>query len=51
MRKEPWEFITNAMLGTADPKKRGGRMLVVTGMAGCGKTQIVLKFMQEHEAE
>jgi GTPase SAR1 family protein len=27
----------------------GPRMLVVTGMGGCGKTQLVLKFIQVHK--
>ena len=49
MRKEPWEFINKTLLG---PKRSedtdGPRMLVVTGMGGCGKTQIMLKFIKEH---
>ncbi|KIM26748.1 hypothetical protein M408DRAFT_57060, partial [Serendipita vermifera MAFF 305830] len=42
MRKEPWEFIEKAAFGTEEVD--GLRMLAVTGIGGCGKTQIILKF-------
>jgi GTPase SAR1 family protein len=51
MRKEPWEFIEGVILGThdaEDPNQR--RILVVTGLGGCGKTQIIRKFIQVHAA-
>jgi putative protein kinase ArgK-like GTPase of G3E family len=50
MRKEPWEFIERAMFGAAasDMVNRP-RMLAVTGIGGCGKTQIVLNFMEVYE--
>jgi GTPase SAR1 family protein len=49
MRREPWEFIEKAILGKVDSEGLvGPKVLVVTGMGGCGKTQIVLKFMEVH---
>ncbi|KIM26629.1 hypothetical protein M408DRAFT_72598 [Serendipita vermifera MAFF 305830] len=50
MRKEPLEFIEKALVGPlmADAPV-GPRMLAVTGMGGCGKTQIILKFISMHE--
>ncbi|KIM26166.1 hypothetical protein M408DRAFT_197100 [Serendipita vermifera MAFF 305830] len=47
MRKEPWEFIEKALFGGEETDER--RMLVVTGLGGCGKTQIVLKFMRQYK--
>jgi GTPase SAR1 family protein len=50
MRKEPWEFIEKAMFGVQGVAGTDGpRMLVVTGMGGCGKTQLILKFIQVHK--
>jgi GTPase SAR1 family protein len=47
MRKKPWEFVEKAMFDVRDLDKP--RMLVVTGMGGCGKTQLMLKFIQVHK--
>jgi GTPase SAR1 family protein len=50
MRQEPWETIERTLLGTnGTPQANGQRMLVVTGMGGCGKTQLILKFMRVHQ--
>jgi hypothetical protein len=50
MRKEPWEFVEKAVFSTRGPEQVDGpQMLVVTGMGGCGKTQIILKFLWVHE--
>jgi hypothetical protein len=47
MRKKPWEFMDKALFGSDDSEDiEGPRMLAVTGMGGCGKTQIVLKFLR-----
>jgi hypothetical protein len=52
MRKEPWEFIEKAIFGIGSSgESEGPRMLVVTGMGGCGKTQIILKFMWVHASK
>ena len=47
MRKQPWEFIEKTLVPEED--RNASQMLVVTGMGGCGKTQLVLKFMRMHE--
>jgi len=50
MRKEPWEFIERAMFDVRDGVDSDEpRMLVVTGIGGCGKTQLILKFIQVHK--
>jgi hypothetical protein len=50
MRKKPWEFIEKAMFDVRDfADANEPRMLVVTGMGGCGKTQLMLKFIQVHK--
>ena len=52
MRKVPWDYVIKVLLVSRIPEEaNGSRMLVVTGMAGCGKTQLMLKFMKTHEAE
>jgi GTPase SAR1 family protein len=49
MRNKPWEFIEKAMFDVRDVVNDDEpRMLVVTGMGGCGKTQLMLKFIQVH---
>jgi predicted AAA+ superfamily ATPase len=50
MRKKPWEFIEKVMFDVrdlVDPDEP--RMLVVTGIGGCGKTQLTLKFIQVYK--
>jgi GTPase SAR1 family protein len=50
MRKKPWEFIERAMFDVRDGEDADEpRMLVVTGIGGCGKTQLMLKFIQVHK--
>lgn len=44
MRKKPWEFVETALLGEVDSDEQ--RILVVTGIGGCGKTQLILKFLR-----
>jgi hypothetical protein len=49
MRKKPWEFMEKVLFGVDDYEDiEGPRMLAMTGMGGCGKTQIVLKFLRVH---
>jgi len=50
MRKESLEFIEKVLLGPRDgiEDTDGPRMLAITGMGGCGKTQIIVKFMKSH---
>lgn len=47
MRKESWDFIERAVFRTENVDRL--RILAVTGIGGCGKTQIILKFMRVHE--
>jgi GTPase SAR1 family protein len=50
MREKPWEFIEKAMLGIGSSAEvERPTMLVVTGMGGCGKTQLILKFIDVHK--
>jgi len=49
MREEPWKFIEKSIFGIADVEETDERrMLGVTGIGGCGKTQIILKFLKVH---
>jgi predicted ATPase len=50
MRKKPWDFIERAVLGAGedDREQDGPRMLVVSGIGGCGKTQIIVEFLRVH---
>lgn len=49
MRKEPWEFAEKMLLGPITSKESDGpRMLVVTGVGGCGKTQLMLNFLHSN---
>ncbi|KIM23913.1 hypothetical protein M408DRAFT_248878, partial [Serendipita vermifera MAFF 305830] len=51
MRKRPWEFVEKVLLGPRDPKDIDGpSILFVTGMGGCGKTQLMLRFMKEYKS-
>ncbi|KIM24302.1 hypothetical protein M408DRAFT_27138 [Serendipita vermifera MAFF 305830] len=49
MRHGPWEFVKNAI---CDPENEQDsvqqRFLLITGMGGCGKTQLVRKFIEEY---
>ena len=52
MRKEPWAFIEKAILQSENARDLGGRrMLLVTGIGGCGKTQIIRKFIEVHSKQ
>jgi hypothetical protein len=46
MRDEPWSRLTT---GLSDQNIGQGQVvMVVTGLGGCGKTQLVTKFAHEH---
>ncbi|KIM30830.1 hypothetical protein M408DRAFT_271207 [Serendipita vermifera MAFF 305830] len=51
MRKEPWDFIERALLKPTNEDPYGPKMLAVTGVGGCGKTQMILKFVRVHRKE
>ena len=49
MRKEPWDFVNRIILDPRNPEDVDGhRILVVTGIGGSGKTQLMVKFMKVH---
>jgi len=39
------------IMALRDTASHGQRRAIVTGMSGCGKTQISLKYAYEHEDE
>jgi len=47
-RKAPMEFIEQALFGQNGRIKLGSKRVVVTGIGGCGKTQLVRKFVENH---
>jgi len=47
-RKTPMEFIERAMFEQNGSVKPGPKRTVVTGIGGCGKTQLVRKFVEIH---
>ncbi|KIM31005.1 hypothetical protein M408DRAFT_327911 [Serendipita vermifera MAFF 305830] len=49
MRDEPWRFIEESILGPQNAEIENQRILVVTGMGGCGKTQLIVKFMHVYQ--
>ncbi|KIM24464.1 hypothetical protein M408DRAFT_75869, partial [Serendipita vermifera MAFF 305830] len=50
MRKKPWEFIEKILLGPRCQNDIDGpRILFITGIGGCGKTQLMLRFMRENK--
>ncbi|KIM28180.1 hypothetical protein M408DRAFT_70248, partial [Serendipita vermifera MAFF 305830] len=52
MRRDAWNFVRTTLLGRNEPHSaHEPRILIVTGIGGCGKTQLMLKFMNEHEGE
>ncbi|KIM24489.1 hypothetical protein M408DRAFT_75716, partial [Serendipita vermifera MAFF 305830] len=52
MRREPWEFIEKILLHSSNPDDADEpKILVITGIGGCGKTQLMLKFMKEYRSK
>jgi hypothetical protein len=51
MRKGPWEFIEQVMGLKTVEERDGPRILIITGIGGCGKTQLILKFIKVHGDE
>jgi GTPase SAR1 family protein len=42
------EFIVEALFDKNGRIKSGSKRIVVTGIGGCGKTQLVRKFVENH---
>ncbi|PVF92033.1 FabD/lysophospholipase-like protein [Serendipita vermifera] len=44
LRKEPWDKIVRTIMGEEDTEVQGQRILVISGLGGCGKTQLAIRF-------
>lgn len=47
-RKVPLEFLEKSVFENEKRIKTGSKRVIVTGMGGCGKTQLVRKFIEEY---
>jgi putative protein kinase ArgK-like GTPase of G3E family len=47
-RKVPMEFIEKALFEGNGRIKSGSKRIVVTGIGGCGKTQLIRKFIEKY---
>jgi tetraacyldisaccharide-1-P 4'-kinase len=48
-RKEATSFMENALFDQGGAIKPGAKIVVVTGIGGCGKTQLIRKFVENHK--
>jgi len=46
MRKEPWEKMMRGVLGD-NTEEEEQEIMVIFGMGGCGKTQLIIRFAKE----
>jgi GTPase SAR1 family protein len=46
MRKEPWEKMKRGLIDD-DTEEEEQKIMVISGMGGCGKTQLVIRFTKE----
>ncbi|PVF92232.1 FabD/lysophospholipase-like protein [Serendipita vermifera] len=44
LRKEPWDKMVRTIMGDEDAEVQGQRILVISGLGGCGKTQLAIRF-------
>jgi putative protein kinase ArgK-like GTPase of G3E family len=49
MREGPWNILEQAIL-KGKMKTSGQNVVVVSGMAGCGKTQLCTKFIHQYSS-
>ncbi|PVF94461.1 TPR-like protein [Serendipita vermifera] len=49
-RSEPWQMMTNNLVEKV-PSGIGQKVMVISGMGGCGKTQLVAQFMKEYRSK
>jgi tRNA A22 N-methylase len=47
-RKDATEVLENALFDHDGFIKPGSKIIVVTGIGGCGKTQLIRKFVEQH---
>jgi tRNA A22 N-methylase len=48
-RKAPMEFIEKSLFDGDGRIKSGSKIIVVTGIGGCGKTQLVRKLIEKYK--
>jgi len=48
-RKLPMEFIEKAVFENDGTIKSGSKVIVVTGIGGCGKTQLIRRFIKKYK--
>jgi putative protein kinase ArgK-like GTPase of G3E family len=48
-RKAPMEFLEQALFGESGGIKPGSKRIVVTGIGGCGKTQLVRELIEKYQ--
>jgi tRNA A22 N-methylase len=48
-RKLPMKFIEEALFEEDGAIKSGSKAIVVTGIGGCGKTQIIRNFVEKYK--
>jgi GTPase SAR1 family protein len=49
MRKEPWEKMMRGLI-SEDTTQEEQKIMVISGMGGCGKTQLVIRFTKEFKS-
>lgn len=47
-RKLPLEYLETALFGASDSINEGAKIVVVTGIGGCGKTRLIRSFIEKH---
>jgi hypothetical protein len=50
MRQEPWDALEKGLLD-ADSTPRNEKVVVLSGVPGCGKSYLVRRFMTEHRSK
>jgi putative protein kinase ArgK-like GTPase of G3E family len=48
-RKLPMKFVEKALFEEDGAIKTGSKTIVVTGIGGCGKTQLIRKFIEKYK--
>jgi hypothetical protein len=48
-RKVPMEFIEKALFGEDGRIKHGSKKIIVTGIGGCGKTQLIRCLIEKYK--
>jgi len=52
MRPQIWEAMVKALVDAPlDEPEEIQRIMVISGMCGCGKTQIAIRFAKDHQSQ